>query len=408
MQPSDKTIRRSTRLYLTVAAVVSCTTAVLLFLAPALGQTTMPLLASSGKAVSAKKNVVTFGTQTASATKPDGRGIYLFGATPGGRIEDHVAILNYSDQTATFLIRGTDAVNTPQGGFAALPINERSHDLGAWIALPRSDLTVTLRPRTDIIVPFLIEVPADATPGDHIGVITATLVSSVISKSGQRLRLLQTVGTRIFLLVSGSLHPSLTVTGLAVHYQGTLDPIGTGKATVTYTVSNTGNVALGGLQTVYVSGLFGGRSTARLPEIRLLLAGFSVKETVEVKGIFPEIRETAHVSIRPLYITGSVAPPSGPFQASRSFWTIPWILIAIIVTVILLMVGWFRRRRRGQRARDATADPQEPGVRDSVGRQEPPLGDVSVSNGSSERQAAGHESPAKDPAPVASAERESG
>ena len=208
------------------------------------------------------KNVVTFGTQTSSATKPDSRGIYLFGATPGGRIIDHVAILNYSDQTASFLIRGTDAVDTPQGGFAALPINERSHDLGAWIAVPKSDLTVTLRPAADVIVPFLIEVPAGATPGDHIGVITATLVSSVISKSGQRLRLLQTVGTRIFLRVSGPLHPALTVTGIAVQHQGTLDPIGTDTAKVTYTVSNTGNIALGGLQTVYVSGLFGSRAIA--------------------------------------------------------------------------------------------------------------------------------------------------
>ncbi len=406
MQLSDTTVRRSTRLYLPMAAVVGCSTALLLSLAPAFGQATMWSQQSTSKPVPAKKNVVTFGTQTASATKPDGRGIYLFGATPGGRIEDHVAIRNYSDQTATFLIRGTDAVTTPQGGFAALPIYERSHDLGAWIALPRSDLKVTLGPRTDLIIPFLIEVPADATPGDHIGVITATLVSSVISKSGQRLRLLQTVGTRIFLRVSGSLHPSLTVTGLAVHYQGPLDPIGTGKTKVTYTVSNTGNVALGGLQTVYVSGLFGSRSAARVPKMQLLLPGFSVKETVEVSGIFPEIRETAHVSVRPLYIAGSVAPPSGPFQASLPFWAIPWILIAIIiVAVILLVVGWLRRRRR-RRARDATAGPQKPGGQDSVGKQESPSGDVPAASGSSEREAAGHESSADDPTPVASGERE--
>ncbi|MGP8182146.1 MAG: hypothetical protein ACLP1E_15445 [Acidimicrobiales bacterium] len=408
MQPSDTTIRQSTRLYLTVAGAVSCASVLLLLLAPASGQTTVASRRPSGKTAPIQKNVVTFGTQTASATKPDGRGIYLFGATPGGRIEDHVAIRNYSDQTATFLIRGTDAVNTPQGDFAALPIYERSHDLGAWIALPRSDLKVTLGPRTDLIIPFLVEVPADATPGDHVGVITATLVSSVISKSGQRLRLLQSVGSRIFLRVSGPLHPSLTVTGLAVHYQGPLDPIGTGKVKVTYTVSNRGNVALGGLQTVYISGLFGGRSAARVPQIQLLLPGFSVKETVEVNGVFPEIRETAHVSVRPLYMAGSVAPPSGPFQASLSFWAIPWILIVIIVALILLVVGWFRRRRHRRRARDATAGPQKPGGQDSVGKQESPPGDVPVSNGSRERQAAGYESPAKDPTPLASDERESG
>jgi len=411
MQSFDTTTRRSTRSYLIVAAVVSCATAFLLSLAPAYGQTTAPSHHPTGKGAPVDKNVVTFGTQTASATKPDGRGIYLFGATPGGRIEDHVAILNYSDQTATFLIRGTDAVNTPQGGFAALPIYERSHDLGAWIAVPRSDLSVTLRPRSDLIIPFLVEVPADATRGDHIGVITATLESSVISKSGQRLHLLQTVGTRIFLRVSGPLHPSLTITGLAVHDQGTLDPIGSGKAQVTYTVSNTGNVALGGLQTVYVSGLFGGRSTADpLPKIQLLLPGFSLKETAEVRGIFPEIQETAHVSVRPLYIEGSVAPPSGPFQASLSFLDIPWTLAAIIiVAIILLVLGWLRRRRRRRRrlARDATAGPQKPGGQNCVGKQESLRGDVPAESGSSEREVAGPESPAKDPAPVASDERES-
>jgi hypothetical protein len=396
MQPRDTTIRRSTRLYLSIAAVVSCALALLLSLAPAYGQ----------KAPSERRNVVTFGTQTASATKPDNRGIYLFGSTPGGRIEDHVAILNYSDQTATFLIRGTDGINTPQGGFAARPIDERSHDLGTWILLPKSDLQLTLRPRSVLIIPFLIEVPANATPGDHIGVITATLVSSVISKSGERVRLLQTVGTRIFLRVSGRLRPSLTITGLAVHYQGTLDPIGTGQARVTYTVSNTGNVALGGLQTVYVSGLFGSRSTATgVPRLQLLLPGYSVKEAVEVTGIFPEIRETAHVSIQPLYIAGSVASSSGPFQASRSFWAIPWTLIAIIVAAILIALGWFYRRRR-RRGRGSAADSDKPGEGDDTGKQESQSGDAPASGRVAKRQVVGRESAAKDPTPVAPAERE--
>jgi hypothetical protein len=381
---------------------------VLLSVAPASAQTTVPSGQPSAKTgpVQKNKNIVTFGTQTSSATKPDGRGIYLFGATPGSRIEDHVAVLNYSDVPATFLIRGDDAVNTPQGGFAALPIDEPSHDIGTWIYLPKSDLTVTLRPRSDIIIPFLVAIPANATPGDHIGVITATLESSVISKKGAKLHLLQTTGSRIFLRVSGPLHPSLTVTGMSVDYQGSLlDPIRAGKATVSYTVSNTGNVALGGLQAVYVSGLLGSRSTAaRLPKIQLLLPGFSVKETVEANGIVPEIRETAHVSVRPLYIEGSVAPPSGPFQGSLSFWAIPWILVLIIIViVILIVVAWLRRRRR-RRAGEAKAGPQKAGGPDSGEKQERRPDDASVSNGSPRRQPVGRQSNAKDATSVTSDE----
>ena len=272
-------------------------------------------VAPSGVA-GAKKNVATFGTQTASASKPDNRGYFDFGAGAGGRIFDHVAIINYSTQTITLILRPVDAVNTPQGGFAALPINQRSTDIGTWIALPKADLTVVLPPRTDLIVPFEVEVPANASPGDHIGVLTATLVSSVVGK-GQKVTLLQTLGTRVFLRVSGPVHPSFAVKNVKVHYDGTLNPIGTGKAVISYTVTNTGNVALGGRQTVYVSGLFGSKEVAvRTQQIQLLLPGFSVNERITVSHVIPEILDRGHVSITPLYTPGSVEPATGPFKAT--------------------------------------------------------------------------------------------
>ena len=200
----------------------------------------LPSAYASGQSVAAaKKNVVTFGTQTATATKPDGRGVYQFAATPGGRIEDHVAVINYSDQTISVFLRGDDAVNTPQGGFAALPINERSTALGTWIALPASDLTVTLPARTDVIVPFLVEVPKNATPGDHVGVDHSH--PRVVDHLQERAAGAPPAdtGTRIFLRVSGPLHPGFTVEDLHVSYRGTLDPIGTGRAVLTYTIRNT-------------------------------------------------------------------------------------------------------------------------------------------------------------------------
>ena len=316
-------------------------------------------VAASKAASAAKKNVVTFGTQTSSATKPDGRGYYTFGSTPGGRILDHIAVINYSDQAVSLLIRPEDALNTPQDGFAARPINQSPRDIGTWIALPSADLTVNLAPRTDLLIPFLVEVPKNATPGDHFGVLTATLESSVISKSGQKLHLLQTVGTRVFLRVAGPLHPGFAIENLRVSYKGTLNPIGTGLAVVTYTVRNVGNVALGGRQTVSLTGFFGTKKVAKkVANIELLLPGSSLTESIPISGVIPEFRDRGQVSISALVIPGTVQSASGPYRASVSFWAIPWTLIAIVLAVILVAIGLLRRWRR--RRSGPAVSPEKP------------------------------------------------
>ena len=110
------------------------------------------------------------------------------------------------------------------------------------------------------------------------------------------------------------------------------------------------------------------------------------------------------MSIRPLYIAGSVASPSGPFQGSRSFWTIPWILIGIIVALTLLVVGWLRQRRRRRRTRDTTAGPQKPGGETASGNRNHQLAMV-PSRTNLEPKAGGHDTPAREPTPVASAEQ---
>ena len=318
-------------------------------LSPAFGAVSR--FASSGPTT--KPPVAVFGTQTATATGPDERGIYSFGATPGGQLKDHVAVRNYSLQTLTLLIKGTDAINTAGGGFALLPPNEEPKGLGTWIRLPPQQ-TIVVPPRSVVIMPFEVSVPGNAIPGDHVGGITATLESLITSKSGQRIHLLQSVGSRIFVRVSGPLYPVLKVHDVSVRFSDPISPLATGKARVTYTVSNVGNVALGGRPTVSVSGLFGSKNRAsKLPEIQLILPGFSVKETATVSGVYPEFLESAHVSVTRLIVPGSVEPPSGPFGASASFWAIPWVLLAIVVLLIVLAI-WLYLRRRRRRFGDAT------------------------------------------------------
>jgi hypothetical protein len=295
----------------------------------------------------AAQRVVTFGAQTASATATDSRDYYNYSSGAGGRLFDHIALLNYSTQTITLLVRPTDMINTPQGGLAAVPIFQRSHDVGNWIIIPPQYASITLGPREHRIIPFSVDVPKSATPGDHAGAITVTLQSTVISKSGQKVHLDQTTGTRMFIRVSGPLHPLLKVEDLRVHYAGSLNPFTRGKANLTYVIKNVGNVALGAQQTVYVSGLFGSKETAKhVALVPLLLPGYSIPEKTVVSGVLPEFLDTAHVRVNLLYIPGSVQPPSGPFYGSVQFLAIPWVLVAIVVVLIAIIIYLLLRRRR--------------------------------------------------------------
>lgn len=346
-------------------------------LAGAIGLVSFPALAAGARpsgslqlsapaqtATSGSQSRSTFGVQTSTSTTPDKRAYYSFAITPGGRSYDHVAVINYSLQPLTLLVHATDAEITPQGGFALLPPNTRSTQVGTWISLPASILTINLPPRSLRIIPFSVEVPADATPGDHAGGITATLESFIRSKSGQKFKLLQSVGARLFIRVSGPLYPGLAVENLKTHYDGTANPIASGSAVIRYTVRNVGNVALGGRQSVWISGLFGSRTTAHgVPQVPLLLPGTFVEETVPVRSVFPEISMTSHVSITPLVLPGSVEPPSGPFKGSSGFWAIPWTIIGIIVFVLLAMavLWWYRRRRRRRGARRPDSLPKGQG-----------------------------------------------
>ena len=306
-----------------------------------------------------KSGEVTFGIQPATSGKPDARGYFLYGAGVSSHLTDYVAITDYSYQPLTLTLESTDIVNTADGRLSLEGQLAAVRDVGQWIRIPAVYKTIKVPARRYVIVPFTVLVPADATPGDHAGGILVTLASSVTSPSGQRLKLLQNVGVRMFVRVSGPLHPRLSINSLKADDTTTLNPIGNGRVTVTYDVRNTGNVALGGRQSVWVTGLFGSKSTAKSPpDIPLLLPGSSMKERVVVAGVFPEVSETAHVSIKPLVIPGTTMPPSGPYTAQTSFLAIPWILLAILAAIVLLVLAWFwRRRRRRLKPKNVSGSP---------------------------------------------------
>ncbi len=319
---------------------------------------------AAGKPAPTGKGEVTFGVQPASLSKgklvPDARPYFYYGMSPGAALTDHVAILNYSTKPVVLTVYATDALNAPDGGFGLQPVETKPVDAGSWVSLGGPRLQVRVPARSvnklgqqvvgSVLLPVQLTVPKSANPGDHVGGIVASLDTVSSSKDGNRVRLQQRVASRMFIRVSGPLHPSLSVQNLKVRYRGSLISQTGGTATVTYTVHNGGNVKLGGRQRLSVSGLFGlaGRTPA-IADIPLLLPGSSADVTVLVSHLTGQLRMHASVVVAGLQLPGDTNPPVPDAKAGSYFWVWPWLLLGVLA-VLLAAAGYLYRRRRRRRA----------------------------------------------------------
>ncbi|WP_327367805.1 COG1470 family protein [Streptomyces sp. NBC_01217] len=169
---------------------------------------------------------------------------YLEGP-PGTVLQDRLSVTNSGTAPVTVRLRGADAYNTDDGGFAVRD-GKGSTGTGAWLRTAAAEVTVPARTRAD--VPFSVTVPAGATPGDHPG--------AIIVRSGDR-----SMGVRIQLRVGGPTLAALTVEDVSV----------SGR-TIHYTLVNRGNTALTPRLAVGADGVFGKllRRGARTLPVELL------------------------------------------------------------------------------------------------------------------------------------------
>jgi hypothetical protein len=319
----------------------------------------------------------TFGIATARDGKIDSRPSLSYTATPGSRLDDEVALVNFGSSPVRLRLFATDATTGgSNGAFGLLPTAAKPKDLGTWITL-HAPQQVVLKPRSTRgpsvrIVPITVRFPVTATPGDHAGGIVLSLVGSARNDKGLHVKLDQRVGLRIYARVAGRVRAGLTVDHLQLRYIGAAllgNPFGDGAAVVTYEVRNTGNVLLGARQSVDVSGWLGadhhiaGSAAAttgkdQLPLIQPLLPGASLTVRRIVHGVFPGLHLTATVHLAPYAPAGAADPQLSPVARSSGAWAVPWTLLAILVILALAVTAaaWrWRRRRRARPERSSTS-----------------------------------------------------
>jgi hypothetical protein len=288
---------------------------------------------------------VTFGIQPATKGALDRRPSYRYSVTPGGTLRDEFGVRNLSLSAITVAVYATDAINVNNGGFGLLPRAQRPHDVGAWVTVGGSG-SVTVKPRSFVVLPLSLKAPRNAQPGDHTGGIIVSVTSSTKNAKGTNVVLDQRVGVRMFVRVSGPLRPALTVEPVSADYAGVLNPFGRGDSRVTYHVTNTGNVNLGGRQRVSVQGLLGpDQPSVTISDAALLLPGGSFDVTTSVPRTWPMVHELATVTIDPLIQKGDLVAGMKPGAGSASFWAVPWSLLALLLIAVVAL--FVRRRIRG-------------------------------------------------------------
>ena len=181
---------------------------------------------------------------------------------PGVQSSDSVAVINETTSPITLQLYASDAHTTRDGVFSIEPNFKPKKAMGAWIHLPASRVTVPARSAD--VVHFSYNPPSTLTPGDYAGGIVAEQTSGpLVGKRSLKVQALEAVGTAVFGSIPGALHPRLAVTAVSVATSGSIASQfgGAVKATVTYSVTNTGNENLTPDATVSLAPLLGGDKT---------------------------------------------------------------------------------------------------------------------------------------------------
>ncbi|HWB34572.1 MAG TPA: DUF916 domain-containing protein, partial [Rugosimonospora sp.] len=120
----------------------------------------------------------------ATASGQAARDYFRYALAPGAQVTDQVRVSNLGSAPLTFAVYATDAYTTDDGSFALLTAADKPRDVGTWIVLGARAYTVA--PGTYLDIPFRLAVPTNASPGDHVGGVIASVVSQQVTGDGQQ------------------------------------------------------------------------------------------------------------------------------------------------------------------------------------------------------------------------------
>ena len=292
---------------------------------------------------------IVFAATTTSQTNPNNNGqaleiapplIYL-NVNPGQTVTTPIYIRDISSGDLIVSAQVNDFVAGGESGTPKILLNNDTNNpysMKSWVVPPASLLLVPRQIRTLTVT---LNVPQNATPGGHYGVIRFTATPPSLKGTGVSLS--ASLGSLMLLTVSGKITQHLNVQSFTVNNGGSAAGFfESGPVNFVEQLKNTGNVHLQPVGQVSIFDMFGKKLAAvnvNLPPGNILPSStrqFSQALNSEVIGnkmLFGHY--TANLKVT--YGTSHIV-----LTSSLGFWVIPLKLIGIIIVV--LVGGFFGLR----------------------------------------------------------------
>ena len=210
----------------------------------------LALLAGSGIAHAQAGGDISFGIRPtrASEDRPETFSYFSHELTPGAVLTDEALVMNSGDVPVTLTLYAADGITAVNTGTAFAKRGEEStgasRGVSRWLSLSATE--IALAPGEEMVVPFTITVPSDASPGHHVaGLVVAASLSGEAPPSGEgggqfAVNVVQQAGVAVVIDVPGPHVAGLGITATCLKQQ---DDQG---ATFVVAVRNTGNIFVKG------------------------------------------------------------------------------------------------------------------------------------------------------------------
>ncbi len=176
-----------------------------------------------------------FGIQPSqsSANTPSGSSYFSYTLAPGAGLDDMVVISNNGAEQVILKLYAADGITSINGSTAFAGVGDVRSNTNTWLNATVSDILVPAGQA--VTVAFHVQVPPDATPGDHVAGWVVEAPARAGSAGGIGASIVERAGVAVVVTVPGATEQRLVLGGICLNQE-------TGSNYFEVPVRNEGNV----------------------------------------------------------------------------------------------------------------------------------------------------------------------